>query len=128
MARIHGYDTPEELIRNVDDLAKIYVDPDCHSYFRMLLGEENEVKNFECAAYRKDGRKRWISLTARAVRGSKGTILHYEGTAQDITERETPRRRSCARAKRNSASSSTSRPTPSCFSMGRPTSTAMKRP
>ena len=87
MARIHGYDTPEELIRNVDDLAKIYVDPDCHSYFRMLLGEENEVKNFECAAYRKDGRKRWISLTARAVRGSKGTILHYEGTAQDITER-----------------------------------------
>jgi PAS domain S-box-containing protein len=87
MARIHGYDTPEELIRNVDDLAKIYVDPSCHACFRMLLGEEKEVRNFECEVYRKDGRKRWVSITARAVRDLKGTILHYEGTAEDITER-----------------------------------------
>jgi PAS domain S-box-containing protein len=87
MARIHGFDTPEELIRNVDDLAKIYVDPACHACFRLLLGEEKEVRNFACEVYRKDGRKRWISLTARAVRDSKGTILHYEGTAEDITER-----------------------------------------
>ncbi len=87
MARIHGYDTPEELMRNVDNLAKIYVDRDCRAYFLILLDAENEVKNFECEVYRKDGRKRWVSLTARTVRDSKGTILYYEGTAEDITER-----------------------------------------
>jgi PAS domain S-box-containing protein len=87
MARVHGYDTPEEFIRNVNDVAKVYVDPACHASFRMLLGNEGEVRNFECEAYRKDGRKRWTSLTARAVRDSKGAILHYEGTSADITER-----------------------------------------
>ena len=86
LARIHGYDTPEDLMRNVRGLAKVHVDPAAYGRFRRLLGEKNEVKNFECELYRRDGRKRWVSLTARTVRNSKGTILHYEGTAVDITE------------------------------------------
>ena len=87
IARIHGYDTPEELIRNVDDLAKVYVDPDCRARFMTLLDAESEVKNFKCEVYRKDGRKRWISLTARAVRDPEGAILYHEGTVEDVTER-----------------------------------------
>ncbi len=88
LARIHGYDTPEELLRDVGDLAGVHVDPAAYPRLKKLLDERSAVKNFECEVYRKDGRKRWISLNARTVRGPKGTILHYEGTAVDITERK----------------------------------------
>ncbi len=43
---------------------------------------------FESQVYRKDGSIIWILENARAVRDSTGTLLYYEGTVFDITERK----------------------------------------
>jgi PAS domain S-box-containing protein len=89
LARMHGFDSPEELIRSCRDISReLYVEPTRRDEFKRLLEEHGVVRSFEHQTFRKDGSKIWISVNARAVRDASGEILYYEGTAQDITERK----------------------------------------
>ena len=89
LARMHGFDSPEELIQCRSDISQqIYVDPERRREFKRLLEQHGTVRGFELQTYRKDGSKIWVSVNARAVRDEQGTIRYYEGTAQDISERK----------------------------------------
>ena len=89
LAQMHGFDSPEELIRSCRDIShQIYAKPEQREEFKRLLEEHGVVRAFEHESIRKDGSKIWISVNARAVRDQTGKILYYEGTAQDITERK----------------------------------------
>jgi PAS domain S-box-containing protein len=89
LARMHGFDSPAELIRSRRDISReVYVQPTQRDEFKRLLEEQGEVRGFEHQTFRKDGSKIWISVNAHAVRDDTGRILYYEGTAQDITERK----------------------------------------
>jgi PAS domain S-box-containing protein len=100
LARMHGFDSPEDLIRSRDDISRqIYADSARREEFKRLLEENGIVRGFEHQASRKDGSKIWISVNARSVRDERGTILYYEGTAQDINERKRAEGRSAAFAK-----------------------------
>jgi diguanylate cyclase (GGDEF)-like protein/PAS domain S-box-containing protein len=88
LARMLGYDSPQELRRSITDIdQQVYVDPERRAEFRRLLAEHDEVRNFECQVYRKDGSKIWLSVNARAI-FKDGVIACYEGTNADITERK----------------------------------------
>jgi PAS domain S-box-containing protein len=87
LARMLGYDSPEELISNRTDIERQqYVKPERRAEFKRLLEEHGVVRNFEYEAYRKDGHKIWLSDNVRAVRDESGAILYYEGSTEDITE------------------------------------------
>lgn len=90
LARINGYDTPEELISSVNDIAaEWYVDPKRRSEFAAMVERDGFVRNFESEIYRHKTRERiWISENARLVRDAHGQPEHYEGTVEDITERK----------------------------------------
>jgi PAS domain S-box-containing protein len=89
LARMHGFDSPAELIRSRRDISReIYVEPTRREEFKRVLQEHGSVRGFEHEIMRKDGSRMWISVNAHAVRDDTGTILYYEGTAQDITERK----------------------------------------
>lgn len=89
LARMHGFDSPEELIRDRSDIpTQIYADPGKRVEFQRLLEQHGTVRGFEHQVNRKDGSKIWISVNARAVRDEQGQIRYYEGTAQDISERK----------------------------------------
>jgi PAS domain S-box-containing protein len=89
LARIYGYDSSAELISNIHSIAdQIYVDPDRRAEFVRLLTGHSEVRDFESAHYRQDGRVIWVRLNARAVRDAAGAVLYYEGTVEDITDRK----------------------------------------
>jgi PAS domain S-box-containing protein len=89
LARMHGFDSPEDLIRSRGDISRqVYVDPARREEFKRLLEENGIVRGFEHQVFRKDGSKIWISVNARAVRDEGGVIRYYEGTAQDINERK----------------------------------------
>ena len=89
LARMFGFDSPEELIREKADLSKQrYIDPQRHEEFLRLLEEQDVVRDFEYEDYRKDGSTIWVSDNVRAKRDEKGRLLYYEGTTQDITERK----------------------------------------
>jgi PAS domain S-box-containing protein len=87
MARIYGYDSPEEMLTSVADIARqAYVDPKRREEFKRLMETQGGVQNFEFEALRKNGSKSWISMSAVAIR-ERGLVVRYEGMIQDITER-----------------------------------------
>lgn len=89
MAKIHGYDSPEQLMSEITDIGRqVYVDPKRREELGRLIESEGFVKGFECQVYRRDGAKIWLSESSRAVRDEHGNILYYEGFVQDITERK----------------------------------------
>src|ERR1700693_3099697 len=97
MARMLGFDSPEELIRARNDIERQgYVDPALRDKFKQALEENGFVTGFEYEVYRKDGAKIWESEHSRIVRDAGGRALYYEGSVQEITERkraETERQR-----------------------------------
>jgi PAS domain S-box-containing protein len=89
MARIFGFDSPQELVTSRSDIAREhYVNPRTREEFKRLLEEEGEVHNFELEVYRKDGRRIWLSENVRALRDEAGLVVCYEGTAEDVTKRK----------------------------------------
>jgi PAS domain S-box-containing protein len=89
MARIHGYDSPQELLNTVTDLGKqMYVDSARRKDLIFLLGKYGRAQNFEARMYRKDHSIQWISINARLVRDHAGNPLYHEGTMRDITQRK----------------------------------------
>jgi PAS domain S-box-containing protein len=88
LARMLGYDSPEELVASVTDIGRqLCVRPESREQFRRRLEKEGQVREFENEIYRKDGSIIWMQVNARAVRDARGTVLYYEGTSQDITQR-----------------------------------------
>jgi len=89
MARIAGYSSPAEMIREVHDIGKqLYVDPDARKDVRRKLEEFGILEEYECHMLRKDGRKIWIQMNVRALRDANGKIVSHDGTAVDITDRK----------------------------------------
>ncbi len=89
MARIFGYESPDELTAAVTDAARqIYVNSEERTKIIQIIEENGFIKNHETQLYRKDGSIFWVSMTMRAVRDAGGRILYYEGIDEDITERK----------------------------------------
>ncbi len=89
LARIYGYDSPEELQLAMTDIAgRLYVDPTRRAEFKRQIAERGQVLGFESEIYHKNGSKIWISENARAVRDEQANLLYYEGTVEDITARK----------------------------------------
>jgi len=89
LARIYGYESPEELIANLSDIGQqLYVKPNSRAEFLRLMQQDGAVSEFESQVYRKDGSKIWISENARAVYDKGGALSCYEGSIEDITERK----------------------------------------
>jgi diguanylate cyclase (GGDEF)-like protein/PAS domain S-box-containing protein len=86
LAKIYGYDTPEDLIANLTDIEhQLYVNPQRRLELVKLLLEQEDVKLFESEVYRKDGSIIWTSENAHAVYDAVGNLLYFEGTVEDIT-------------------------------------------
>ena len=89
LARMLGYASAEEIVAAVTDVGRqLYVNPEQRAAFKQTLESTGVVRNFEEENYRKDGTKIWVSLNAHVVRDSKGAVVCYEGTNQDITARK----------------------------------------
>ena len=89
LAQIYGYDTPQQLIESLKDVAQqLYVDPVRREDFRREIEAHDIVTGFEAQVYRRDGQIIWIVENARAIRNAAGDVMYYEGTVEDITERK----------------------------------------
>jgi PAS domain S-box-containing protein len=89
LARMYGYDSPEDMIPTITDIAsQLYVDPGRRNEFIRLMQAQEEVTGFEALVYRKDGSFIWISENVRTRRDQAGVLIGYEGTVEHITERK----------------------------------------
>lgn len=89
LVRLNGYDTEEELLAAVNDIAlEWYVEPARRAEFKRLLESQGYVRGFVSEIHRHRTRERvWISENAHGVRDASGVLRYYEGTVEDITER-----------------------------------------
>ena len=89
LAKIYGYDSPEELIAHLDDISgNLYVDPRRRDEFVKLMQQSGKIQNFVSRVCRLDGELIWISENVRVVRNNDRELLYYEGTVIDITEQK----------------------------------------
>jgi PAS domain S-box-containing protein len=87
-ARICGYESPEEMMEKVTDIAnQLYANPEDRSRFQKLIAAEGEVKGFEVKFKHPTKELIWVSINAKALRDEQGNIQHYDGTIEDITDR-----------------------------------------
>ena len=89
MARMCGYESPEEMIAAITDIStQYYVDPRDRETYKSLLDASSRIDNIEYRVRRKDGSAIWVSGSSRVVRNDQGDTLYYEGRCQDITARK----------------------------------------
>ncbi|MGI8655030.1 MAG: PAS domain S-box protein [Pyrinomonadaceae bacterium] len=89
LARTLGFESLEEMMRDVDDLGhQFYVDASRRDEFSRLIRQHGVVTGFESEVYRRDGSVIRVSEHAVAIRDTEGAIVAYQGTMIDITERK----------------------------------------
>jgi PAS domain S-box-containing protein len=89
LARMMGYDTPEDLIRSIGDITQsIYVHPAARAEYQRLMQRDGMVREFEYQVRQRGGGILWISDSATVVRDEKGEVIRYEGTVRDITDQK----------------------------------------
>jgi PAS domain S-box-containing protein len=89
MARILGYQTPDDLLAATTDLAKdVYEAPSSRQELIRQLAAHDTISDFETRVRRRDGSLIWVSINARVIRDREGHEQYYEGIIQDITERK----------------------------------------
>ena len=88
-AEIHGYDSPEQLLAEVSNVAlQIFVDPRRMDELGHALDEVGAVRGTEVEVQRRDGTRRFVRSNVRAVRDEGGNLVLREGTVEDITDRK----------------------------------------
>ncbi len=84
-----GYDSPEDLVSSISDIAtQYYANPEDRRRYQRLLMEKGTVENFEFEVRRKDGTSMWVSNSTRAYFDAAGKVVRYEGIVGDISERK----------------------------------------
>ncbi len=90
LVTLNGYDVETDLVALVNDIAREwYVDPNRREEFKRRMYENGAVHDFVSEIYRHKTRERiWISENAWAIRDPEGSIVCYEGTVVEATERK----------------------------------------
>ena len=89
LARMTGYDSPEELIKSIKDIGtQLYVHPEDRKRFLEIRDTKGFVDDFEVEFYKKDGSTFWGVINARTVKDEQGKIIYTEGLVEDITIRK----------------------------------------
>jgi len=89
MVRLLGYDSAEDVVSHINDIgADLFVDKAERRQFYIMLNDSGAVNNFECQLKRKDGKRIWVSVQARAFFDDHEKIIYVEGLLEDITDRK----------------------------------------
>lgn len=89
MARILGYDSIEDFLSNIQNLAEqVYVQPEQREKFVELLRKNDFVSGFETQLRKKDGSRVWVSICGRGIKDKDGNFLYVQGSFEDISERK----------------------------------------
>jgi PAS domain S-box-containing protein len=89
LARIMGYEAPQDLINGIGDVAEtVYVHAAARDEYESLMRRDGVVREFEYQVHARDGSILWLSDSATVVRNEAGEVIRYEGTVRDITDQK----------------------------------------
>ena len=87
-AAILGYESPDDLMTCVTDIARLYVNPERREELLGMLRNRENVKNFEVEFYRKDGKRQWALLSINPTLDEEGDTIYLNWILLDIAERK----------------------------------------
>ncbi len=88
-AKILGYDSPEHLIKSVNNVSsQIFPTEEDSAELAELFRTHGRISGLEKQLRRKDGSLFWAAVSALCVRDENGKTRYYEGSFIDITERK----------------------------------------
>lgn len=87
MARMLGFDSPEELMQT-SHVREFYADPAERESLIRRMGDDGFVVGYEHNVRRRDGSTFWVLMNAYTIRDDDGEPIGYEGMEIDITERK----------------------------------------
>lgn len=94
MARILGYDSPEDLMNTITNISQqLYCDPEDRERVFSILRRDGVVKDFETRMRRKDNAEIWVEFNARTEKDEAGRTDFVEGKLTDITARKDAERK-----------------------------------
>ena len=89
MARILGYDSPEELVYAISDVRhQLYVNPVDRDILIQEMEQHGRLNTRECQFLRRDGSVFWGLQNSRIVRDERGRVMMFEASLVDISERK----------------------------------------
>jgi diguanylate cyclase (GGDEF)-like protein/PAS domain S-box-containing protein len=89
MAQIHGFESSEQFLAEVSNVGQqLLVNQNLPNQWRRQVVARGIAWGIKAEARCRNGSKKWISLNIRAVRDLRGKVTHFEGTAEDITDRK----------------------------------------
>ena len=89
MARIFGYDSPEEMIAQVVSIERqLYVHPENRRRYLALMLEQKTIAGMDEAFYRKDNSTFWASLHMRPIFSRTNKLIYIQGMIIDNTARK----------------------------------------
>jgi diguanylate cyclase (GGDEF)-like protein/PAS domain S-box-containing protein len=89
LVRILGYESSQELLASEGDIAgRVFADEKQYRSWIDEIQMFGEVRNFEARMLRRDQRKVWALINARAVRDRDGNDVYYEGTVADVSRQK----------------------------------------
>ena len=87
-ARILGYDSAEQLKKNIVDVGRQHwLNPNERQDMVRELLEHGAVTAYETRMIRRDGQIIWVLINGRPVYDTEGNLSHLEGMVRDITEK-----------------------------------------
>ncbi len=86
LLKIFGYDSLEDISKV--SAKQTYADPKSRDIFQNEITMHGSIFGFESQWRKKDGTIIFIRESAHAVKDEKGTILFYEGTIEDISDKK----------------------------------------
>ncbi|AFY70913.1 adenylate/guanylate cyclase [Thalassoporum mexicanum PCC 7367] len=90
IAEMLGYATSQHLLAQINDIGiQVFAEPGQYEQFSQLIETQARVKGFEFQAKCADGSLIWVSANARAVKEPQGSLLYYDGSLIDISDRIT---------------------------------------
>lgn len=93
-AKLHGYDSPEELLEEATANPPVrFVEPGQLSEWKEILEMHGTVQGCEVEVRCRDGSRKWVLVSIRAVRNDRGEIILHEGSVEDITDRKVAQQR-----------------------------------
>lgn len=89
MARILGYNSPEEILRMVKNAnGTVYANEKERQLFIETLVNQDHIEGYETEVFTKDKTRIWVRENIRVVRDEHNNILYFEGSMEDITLRK----------------------------------------
>ncbi|MCP4116382.1 MAG: response regulator [Desulfobacteraceae bacterium] len=89
LAKILGYDSPQEIMESVSDIAgDLYVDPGTGKRLMDRINTRGRADSFVTELFRKDKSIITVSITVNAIVDDGGNPIYYQGMLEDITEKK----------------------------------------